>query len=191
MKTMYLHKQTDQHFVGSATVPANEAERQAKLEEYAILDTLPEDEFDSLVELAAMITGSPISLMNLLSYNRQWTKASYGMDVESSPRSESVCQYTILDQVNFEVEDLSEDERFFDMPYVKNDPNLRFYSGYPLRTTDGYNLGALCVLDTQPRSLTDKEKKGLQTIANEIVARLDLRKQQQELQRLNKEKDQF
>ncbi|WP_103664029.1 GAF domain-containing sensor histidine kinase [Gracilimonas amylolytica] len=191
MKTMYLHKQTDQHFAGNATVPANEAERQAKLEEYAILDTLPEDEFDSLVELAAMITGSPISLMNLLSYNRQWTKASYGMDVESSPRSESVCQYTILDQVNFEVEDLSEDERFFDMPYVKNDPNLRFYSGYPLRTTDGYNLGALCVLDTQPRSLTDKEKKGLQTIANEIVARLDLRKQQQELQRLNKEKDQF
>lgn len=172
-------------------IPENEAERQQKLEEYNILDTLPEDEFDSLVELAAMLTGSPISLMNLLSYDRLWTKAAHGMDISSTPRSESVCQYTILNEGNFEIENLAEDNRFLHMPYVKNDPNLRSYSGYPLRTSDGYNIGALCVLDTKSKKLTEEQKKGLQTVANEIVARLELRKKQHELEQLNREKDHF
>ncbi|MDZ7808298.1 MAG: GAF domain-containing sensor histidine kinase [Gracilimonas sp.] len=188
---MYLLKQHYHDIVENAPIPANEAERQAKLEEYDILDTLPEDEFDSLVELAAMITGSPISLMNLLSFDRQWTKAAHGMDIASSPRSESVCQYTILDEINFEIEDLAEDERFSHMPYVNNDPNLRYYSGYPLRTSDGYNIGALCVMDTTPKKLTKEQKRGLKTIANEIMARLELKKKQLELKQLNKEKDHF
>lgn len=188
---MYLLKQQDQDISENTLFPANEAERQAKLEEYDILDTLPEDEFDSLVELAAMITGSPISLMNLLSNDRQWSKAAYGMDIQSSPRSESVCQYTILDETNFEVENLAEDNRFLHMPYVINEPNLRYYSGHPLRTSDGYNIGAICVLDTKPKKLTEEQKRGLQTVANEIMARLELRKKQHELEQLNREKDHF
>ncbi|MFP8490116.1 ATP-binding protein [Gracilimonas sp. Q87] len=191
MKNMYLLKQHYHQIAENAPTPDIESKRQAKLEEYGIIDTLPEDEFDSLVELAAMITDSPISLMNLLTYDRQWTKAAHGMEVESTPRSESVCQYTILDEINYEIEDLAKDERFSSKSYVNNEPNLRYYSGHPLRTSDGYNLGALCVLDTKPKKLTEEQKRGLKTIANEIMARLELKKKQQELKRLNKEKDHF
>lgn len=172
-------------------VPDNESKRQEKLEEYHILDTLPEEEFDSLVELAAIVTGHPISLMNLLDYDRQWVKAAYGLPPGELPRSQTVCQYTILNNENFEIENLSEDERFKDLPSVKGDDEFRSYSGYPLRTSDGYNLGALCVLDYKPRKLTEVQKRALQTIANEIVGRLELRKKQLELEKLNREKDQF
>lgn len=176
----------------SYITPENEQIRQAKVEEYKILDTLPEEEFDSLVELAAIITGSPVSLMNILDHNRQWSKAMYGSNEDrEAARSESVCQYTILGDENLEIEDLTKDERFKDMPYVENDPKYRSYSGYPLITEDGYKLGALCVLDIQPKKLDETQKKGLKTLANEIMARLELRKKQYELEQLNKEKDQF
>lgn len=174
-----------------AAVPANEVERQEKLDEYNILDTLPESEFDSLVELAALITGSPVSLMNLLDRNRQWTKAAFGEETGETDRSDTVCQYTIMGNENFEIEDLSKDQNFKNMPYVEGDPNYRSYSGYPLRTPDGFNIGALCVLDYKPKKLSKVQKKALQTIADEIIARLELRKKQRELEKLNREKDHF
>lgn len=174
-----------------AVVPENEFERQEKLDEYNILDTLPESEFDSLVELAALITGSPVSLMNLLDHNRQWTKAAFGAETGDNDRTDTVCQYTIMGNENFEIEDLSKDQNFKNMPYVEGDPNYRSYSGYPLRTPDGYNIGALCVLDYKPKKLSDDQKKALKTIADEIIARLELRKKQRELEKLNREKDHF
>lgn len=172
-------------------LPKNEAKRQAKLEEYDILDTLPEDEFDSLAELAALITGSPVSLINLFDNDRQWTKAAYGADIGNTPRSETVCQYTIIGDENFEIQDLTKDEKFKNMSYVTDDPKYRAYSGHPLKTEEGYNIGALCVLDFKPKKLTKVQKKALATISDEIIARLELRKQAHELEKLNRQKDQF
>ena len=184
-------KLIDMYDNDKAVVPANEKERQAKLDEYDILDTLPENEFDSLVELAALITGSPVSLMNLLDHSRQWTKAAYGAETGDVPRSDTVCQYTIMGDENFEIQDLSKDEHFKDKDYVENDPKYRSYSGYPLRTPDGFNIGALCVLDYKPKKLSKVQKKALQTIAGEIIARLELQKKRKELEKINREKDHF
>lgn len=176
----------------SFPVPENEDKRQSNVEEYDILDTLPEEEFDALVELAATITGCEVSLMNILDYDRQWSKAQYGYDGDRTmSRSESVCQYTILGDENLEIEDLTEDERFKNKSYVQDDPNFRSYSGYPLKTQGGYNIGALCVLDTKPMKLNDTQKKALKTLADEIMSRLELRKKQHQLEQLNREKDQF
>lgn len=181
----------DIHEDNEAVVPENETQRQAKLEEYDILDSLPEHEFDSLVELAALITGSPISLVNLLDYNRQWTKAAYGLESGSTSRTDTVCQYTILGDTVFEVSDLSKDERFKNLPYVENEPKIRSYNGYPLRTKDGFNIGALCVLDYKPKKLSNVQKKALKTLAGEIIAHLELRKKQRQLEKLNRQKDHF
>ncbi len=183
-----IDKNIDLNYV----VPENEKERQAKLNEYDILDTLPEEDFDALVELAAIITDCPISYMNILDHDRQWTKAAYGSKPgRSIPRSNSACQYTVMEDGFFEIEDFTKDDRFKNMPYVVNEPKLRSYHGYPITTEDGFKLGALCVLDTQPKKLIPTQRKALKTLANEIMARLELRKKHHELEQLNKEKDQF
>lgn len=173
-------------------LPDNESERQEIVEEYNILDTLPEKEFDSLVELAAIVTESSMSQMNILDHNRQWTKAAYGLESGTDcDRSEAVCAHTILADENLEISDLSKDERFKDASFVSEAPHHRFYSGYPLKTKDGFNIGALCVLDSRPKELTDTQKKALKTIAGEIVSRLEIRRTQKELEKLNREKDHF
>ncbi|MDR9416738.1 MAG: GAF domain-containing sensor histidine kinase [Gracilimonas sp.] len=183
-----LLKHTNQSY----PTPENEPQRQAKLIEYDILDTLPEHEFDALVELAAMVTNSPVSLMNLLDHDRQWTKAAYGAEAGNEiSRSDSVCQYTILNDDHLEVEDLKLDERFKDKDYVVDDPQYRSYSGFPLISPEGTKIGALCVLDFSPKTLTQVQRKALKTISEEIISRLELRKKQFELEQLNKEKDQI
>lgn len=173
-------------------IPENEAERQKAVESYDILDTLPEKEFDSLVELAAIVTESSISQMNILDHNRQWTKAAHGIEPGAScDRSEAVCAHTILTDGNLEISDLTKDERYKDADFLDQPPYHRFYSGYPLKTRNGFNIGALCVLDSKPKELSETQKKALKTIAGEIVSRLEIRRTQKELEKLNREKDHF
>lgn len=189
---MVVMKDFEKNIAIDYPLPEDEKARQAKLEEYNILDTLPEDEFDALVELAATITESPVSLMNLLDQDRQWTKAAYGTEPgKVEHRADSVCQYTILQNDALEVEDLRLDDRFKDKEYVVEGPQYRSYAGYPLRTPEGFNLGAICVLDYSPKSLNESQKKALKTISEEIISRLELRVKQQELKQMNIEKDQF
>ena len=61
----------------------------------------------------------------------------------------------------FEVPDTLQDERFFDNPLVTGEPNIRFYAGFVLQSTDGYNLGTLCIIDNRPREFSDIDKKKL------------------------------
>jgi signal transduction histidine kinase len=89
------------------------------------------------------------------------------------PREQSVCQYTILEDDHFEVQDLSNDDRFSDKPYVNSPLNLRYYFGIPLTTPDGYNIGALCVMDSKIKKLTPEKIELLKIIAGEIIVRLN------------------
>lgn len=52
-------------------VPTNEADRLRALRSYKILDTKPEERFDELTQLAAIICGVPISLITLIDADRQ------------------------------------------------------------------------------------------------------------------------
>ncbi len=53
--------------------------RQQALEDYALLDTEPEMQFDRIVHLASYIMGVPISLVSLIDASRQWFKARVGL----------------------------------------------------------------------------------------------------------------
>jgi signal transduction histidine kinase len=130
------------------------------------------DGFQDLTKLAAKVAGTPISLVNLIDSYTQWSLSTHGLDIEQMPREDSVCQYTIMTDDHFEVEDLSEDERFKDKFYVAGEPRLRYYYGVPLQTMEGHNLGALCVLGQEFHSLTPEKVEMLKIIAAEIVNRL-------------------
>ena len=173
------------HALEQAPIPENEDERVKELMSYDIINTLPEDEFDALTNLASRICNVPISLINFVSSEKQYTKSCTGITADTTPRSKSICQYTILTDELFEVNDLCEDSRFKDMYYVKDEPHLRYYAGVPLTSDNGFTIGSLCIMDYEPGEMTDDQLKDLKTLANEVMARLKLRKREKSLEEMN------
>ncbi|MEO8887381.1 MAG: PAS domain S-box protein [Mucilaginibacter sp.] len=160
-----------------------EAKRLKALSSYNVLDTLPEKEYDAISRLASYICQVPIALITLVDDDRQWFKSKVGMDISETSRADSFCQYTILHNEILEINNTLEDETFKENPFVKGDAHIRFYAGAPLIDPDGYRLGSLCVIDMVPRTLTDEQRDALRTLADEVMSRLLLKKQKQELER--------
>ena len=160
----------------------SEAARLAALDQYAVLDTLAEAEFDALARLAAYIAGTPVALITLIDWQRQWFKSKVGLALSETPRSQAFCHYTIQGAGILEVPDAQRDERFLDNPLVTGDPYIRYYCGVPLTTPEGLNLGSLCVIDRLPRQLDASQQEALRTLAGEVMARLELRRQKQQLE---------
>ncbi len=139
-------------------VPENENRRLNAVYEYAILDTICEEEYDGITKIAARICNVPASLITFLDKDRQWFKSHLGVDINETPREFSFCNYTILDPANvLIVPDLRTDSRFSENPLVTQDPHAVFYAGAPLVTPDGYALGSLCVLDGKVNHLNDDQ----------------------------------
>ena len=168
-------------------VPANEMDRIIRLSELDLDYSEIQESLKDLTKLAAKVAGTSISLVNLIDSFTQWTVARYGLDLEQMTRDESVCQYTIVAEESFEVPDLTADGRFKDKFYVTGAPKVTYYFGIPLQTNDGYNLGALCVLDQVGKVISPEKVELLKIIANEIVNRLTAIKVIQQLQSVVKE----
>jgi signal transduction histidine kinase len=153
-------------------VPSNEMERLQRLSEFDLDYSDAHESLRDLTKLAAKIAGTSISLINLIDAFTQWSVSNYGLSIDQMAREDSVCQYTIVAKENFEVKDLSADERFRDKSYVTDEPHVTYYFGVPLQTSDGYNIGALCVLDKTGKEISAEKVELLKIIANEIVSRL-------------------
>jgi PAS domain S-box-containing protein len=162
-------------------IPANESDRQAALDRYKILDTLPEQVYDDLTQLAADICGTPIALISLVDKDRQWFKSRVGVDVSETPREISFCGHTVAANAILNVPNASLDPRFADNPLVAKDPSIRFYVGVPLITEDNFALGTLCVIDRQPRDLTEQQIRQLEALSRLAISQLELRLKKESL----------
>jgi PAS domain S-box-containing protein len=159
-----------------APLPKNETARLDVLRRYAILDTFPEQEFDDLARLAALICGAPIALVSLVDDDRQWFKSKIGLDDEQTSRDVSFCAHAILQTDVMVVPDALNDKRFRNNALVTGDPGIRFYAGAPLITEQGFSLGTLCVMDRVPRDLTAAQIDALKSLGRLVVAQMELRR---------------
>ena len=159
---------------------SEELERLRALSNLSILDTLPEQSYDDVTELASFICGTPISLVSLVAAERQWFKSTKGLPVSETPRSQSFCAHTIPTGRTLIVEDALLDPRFCTNPLVLGDPKIRFYAGAPVFAPGGEILGTVCVIDRQPRVLSATQVAALDALARQVTALLAQRQMVQE-----------
>lgn len=163
---------------------SKEERRLRVLQEHSILDTLPEKEYDEITYLASEICDVPISLISLVDKDRQWFKSHFGLSVVETPRDVSFCAQAIRDKHNIMVvPDSRQDDRFKDNPLVKGDPNIVFYAGVPLISSEGEPMGTLCVIDSEARELNDKQIKALKILSGQVMKLLELRRKSKQLER--------
>lgn len=156
-------------------IPPNEAERLRTLQLYNILDTGAERAFDDLTRLAAAICETPMALITMVDHDRQWFKSRLGIDASETHRDFAFCAHAIAQHGLFVVEDASKDPRFQANPFVTSAPHVRFYAGAPL-DVGGASLGTLCVIDQEPRRLSDRQREALRILGEAVVTQLELRR---------------
>jgi two-component system, cell cycle sensor histidine kinase and response regulator CckA len=174
----------------TAPTPKNETKRLKVLWQYELLDTVPEEVFDELTELAARICEAPIALISLVDEKRQWFKSKVGITINETSRDISFCAYAINQPDLFIVPDATQDPRFAQNLLVTAEPRIRFYAGAPLVTPDGHALGTLCVIDKVPRELRSDQQQALRILARHVVSQLELRRRSRELGVLRRQEEQ-
>ncbi len=159
-----------------APLTEREQERLAALHDYRILDTPPERAYDDLTALAAYVCDVPIALVSLVDSHRQWFKSKVGVDVAETDRDISFCAHAILEEDILVIQDTLADSRFAANPLVTCAPNIRFYAGVPLLTPEALPLGTLCVIDHEPRDLSEGQIRALEGLARQVVTVMELRR---------------
>ena len=169
-------------------IPKNEKERLNELHSYKIIGTLEHDDYDFLTKMAAEICATKISLISLVTEDKQWFLSHHGIKERETPKELAFCAHAINepDEV-FIIEDSTKDERFYDNPLVTGHPRIIFYGGIPLVNDNGYPLGTLCVIDDKPKKISDKKIDSLKLLANQVIKLLELRKKSLMLKEQNEE----
>jgi GAF domain-containing protein len=161
--------------VDPSLLPATEVERMNAVERYEILDTPPDGAFDRITSLAARLFNVPIAIVSIVDTDRIWFKSHHGLDATEIGRDAGLCASAVLYDTPWVVEDATHDVRAMANPLVAAEAGVQFYAGVQLRTSDGHNLGTLCVLDFVPRSITPEETKNLEDLAALVMSELELR----------------
>ena len=146
-------------------IPTDEEIRLKSLKSLRILDTPPEERFDRIVRMARRMFDVPAAFISFIDTDRQWFKASVGIDFSEISRNQSICAHAILGDEPFIIADAATDHRFTDGPLVQGDTGARFYVSCPLKLANGSKVGTLCIIDDHTRILDDDDLMLLRDLA--------------------------
>ncbi|WP_366944296.1 GAF domain-containing sensor histidine kinase [uncultured Aquimarina sp.] len=165
-------------------LPINEDFRIEALHSLDILDTEPENEFDEITTLAAYLCDTEIALISLVDSDREWFKSAHNFNTKEIHRDHSFCAHSILQpETPLIITDARKDSRFKDNPYTLNG-TIIFYAGVPLIDKNGFALGTLCVIDSKPKELTNKQLEALKSLAHQVVILFELNKKNKDLEKI-------
>ena len=156
-------------------IPEIVRQRLEAVRRYDILDTPPDGAFERITAMAARRFGVPISIVSIVDTDRIWFKSHHGLSVHEIGRDPGLCASAILAEQAYILPDARLDPRSLANPLVAGDFGLRFYAGAPLRTHDGHNLGTLCVIDKEPRSISQEQISDLTDLASVVMDHMELR----------------
>lgn len=151
-----------------------EGARQRIISEYRLARLSAEPAFDAVTELAADLFDVPISAVTVLGAEQQMLPGVYGLETRSTARAYAFCNVTVERDDLLIVEDALTDPLFRDNPLVAGAPFIRFYAGAPIRL-NGVAIGSLCVIDREPRQLSERDRRRLKLIARTVVDLMELR----------------
>ncbi|WP_296680346.1 GAF domain-containing protein [Novosphingobium sp.] len=172
-----------------AITHGEELRRLAALRSFAVLDTAADADFNAITDLVAQICQTPIALVSLVDEHRQWFKARTNFHETETPRSQSICARVMHEGGLVEIPDTHLDPRTNDNPLCLAEDGIRFYAGAPLVAEDGAVLGMLCVVDHQPRRISQLQRQTLLAMARQVMVLLELRRNVEQLQTLRREID--
>ena len=159
----------------ASIIPENETARIDAVRRYDILDTPADGTFDRITALAARRFDVPISIISIVDEDRIWFKSHHGVPVDQIGRDPGLCASAILNPEPYILLDAKADPRSLANPLVAGEFGLRFYAGVPLQTSDGFNLGTLCIIDKSPRPIDQKQIDDLKDLASVVMDQMELR----------------
>lgn len=162
---------TEKHF----PMPADEQDRLQFLRRNDLANNERERRFDLVTRHLTRVTDFPVSLLTFIDRDTQWIKSSSGLEIGNTPRAEAFCNYTIAQGGAFVVANAASDRRFAHFSSVANSPSVRCYAGYPVVTSGGINVGALCVIDNRVRTVSRHVLDQLAGMADIVAEMIDER----------------
>ncbi|WP_242150253.1 response regulator [Sphingomonas sp. BAUL-RG-20F-R05-02] len=158
--------------IAAFPIPADEAARVDFVIGHGLADARHERRFDLVTKHVATVTRFPACLLTVIDRDTQWIKSAYGLEIQSTPRNQAFCNFTISEREVFVVPDAMSDKRFCSNDWVTGAPNIRSYVGYPVFNAMGVAIASLCVIDIRARTVSSRvidQLAGLSAIVAEMI----------------------
>jgi PAS domain S-box-containing protein len=153
-----------------------EAQRLRALHAYQLLDSSEASAFEAFTKLARQITGSSMATISLVDEDRVWFKSRAGIELDEMARDDSFSTHVVASGKPLVVEDATSDKRFRENPLVIGGHHVRFFAGVPLVAPEGHVIGALCVFDERPCTLTEAQLGEFVMLGSALMSLLDSRR---------------
>jgi signal transduction histidine kinase len=125
------------------------------------------------LELGKQITGSLVCEIDLTDANYQWILAENAASFQGITRDGTISGDSSRNTGIHEIEDLSKDNRYKDLAYVKGTPYLRYYFGIELTTPDGLEIGTMSVSDTIAKRISKAQKVQFKLLAHAVMMAIE------------------
>lgn len=142
-------------------------DRLRALERTGLLSSPPPAEFQEICRAARSRFGVAMAMVALVGEDRVVVTARAGTAPGAAPRLSGLCGRALRDDEVLVVPDAAGEPGLATSPMRQ--PALRFFAGAPLHYVRHIRLGALCLLDPQPRDFTPEDRAELERMAETVA----------------------